>query len=162
MNKLLYFKPYSTKITILEVNMKRFKITLLVLIVLAISTPVFAQTISEKNSSDFYYTTIRVEKVYPTRFGYIIQYRKGVNNIGRVAVPNEWFTMAGGKAELISLPRGKNWPYMTVFYENGEFSHIRLYVHPWKGHQTWGNMSLSADIKGYFPEGQQDIRIEFE
>ena len=139
--------------------MKKLIITLLV--AFAFGSPLFAQTISPENSSDFYYVTVRLEKVYPTRLGYILAYRKGVNTIGRVAVPNEWFTFAGGKAELIKLPYGKNWPMMTVFYKDGEFSHLRLYVHPWKAHETWGSIPLSSDISGYFT-GQETIDIQFE
>jgi len=142
--------------------MKKLTIILLICVALAICTPVFAQTISEKNRSEYYYTTVRLEKIYPTRYGYILQYRKGINNIGRVSVPNDWFTFAGAKAELITLPKGQDWPYMAVFYKEGEFSHLRLYVHRWKGHPTWGSMPLSADIKHLFPEDQEYIEIEFE
>ncbi|MDR2478828.1 MAG: hypothetical protein LBD48_05885, partial [Treponema sp.] len=117
--------------------------------VCAIGSPLFAQQISPEKSSEYFYENITLEKVYPSRLGYILQYRKGLNGIGRVYVPNEWFTAAASKAELITLPPGKNWPSMTVFYKEGEFSHLRLYVHRWKGHNTWGNVPLAAPIDQY-------------
>jgi hypothetical protein len=140
--------------------MKKQLIALAFLAVLVMNAPLFAQTISPENSSEYYYVSIRLEKVYPSKDGYILQYRKGVNELGRVAVPNDWFTFAASKAELLKLPPGKNWPTMTVFYKNGEFSHVRLYVHRSKAHPTWGNIPQNADVSSYFAE-PENFKIEF-
>ena len=137
------------------------KIIIVLSFLAIVGMPLFSQDISLENYSDYYYVNVRLEKVYPTRFGYILQYRKGVNNIGSVGVPNEWFTFSGAKAELVILNRGKDWPSMTVFYKDGEFSHLRLYVHPHKTHQTWGNVPLSADVSGFFDDSQT-FKLEFE
>ena len=94
--------------------MKKLFFAALLLAVLAAGAPLFAQTISAKNSSEYYYVNVPLEKIYPSKLGYIIQYRKGVNELGRIAIPNEWFTFAGGKAELIKLPHGKNWPTLST------------------------------------------------
>lgn len=153
----LHFLRLSVTIRTLEVEMK--KITL-VLLCGAIVAPLFAQNISQKNSSEYYYVNVSLEKVYPTGPGYVIQYRKGMNETATIGIPNEWFTDAGGKAELITLPPGKNWPTLTIFYKNGEFSHIRLYVHHYKGHRTWGNAPVGADVSRYFKD-QDSIKIEF-
>jgi hypothetical protein len=133
---------------------------IIVLIFMALISPLFAQPISKENSSDMYYVNVPVEKVFPSGKGYIVQYRKGVNEIGAVGIPNEWFTDAAGRAELIVLPPGKNWPTMSVFYKNGEFSHVRLYVHKIKGHQTWGNVPQTADVSKFFTDPEK-IKIEF-
>ena len=156
----MYFPAFPVIIIMLEVEMKKLIIALIFLAVTAIGSPLFAQPIAPEHSSDFYYVNVSLEKVYPTRFGYILVYRKGVNDLGRVAIPNEWFTHAGAKSELITLPKGKNWPTLTVFYRNGEFSHLRLYVHPSKAHETWGNVPLGADIAGLF-ENLDTIKIDF-
>ena len=156
----MYFPAFSVIITMLEAEMKKFIITLLFLTVFAIGVPLFAQSIAPEHSSDYYYVNVHLEKIYPTRFGYLLMYRKGVNELGRVAVPNEWFTSAGSKSELITLPKGKNWPSVTIFYKNGEFSHLRLYVHPSRAHSTWGNVPLNADVAGYF-ENVTTIQIEY-
>lgn len=141
--------------------MKKLIITLLFLTVIGAGQSLFAQTIPPEQSSEFYYVNVHLEKVYPTRLGYILLYRKGVNEMGRVAVPNEWFTRAGSQSELITLPKGKNWPSLSIFYKDGEFSHLRLYVHPFRGHETWGNVPLSADISGFF-ENVDTIKIEYQ
>ena len=133
---------------------------IIVLLILAAASPLFAQPISKENSSDMFYVNVSVEKVYPSSAGYIIQYRKGVNGIGTVALPNEWFTDAAGKGELIILPSGTSWPTLSVFYKEGEFSHVRLYVHRSKAHPTWGSVPQGADVKKYF-ENTDTIKIEF-
>ncbi|MDR1252221.1 MAG: hypothetical protein LBK62_08640 [Treponema sp.] len=140
--------------------MRTFIITVVMLTVFSLGAPLFAQTISPEHSSEYFYTNVTLEKVYPSRLGYILQYRKGGTGLAHIYVPNEWFTDAASKAELIFLPAGKNWPSVTVYYKNGEFSHIRLYVHPWKGHETWGNIPLNVDINRYF-ENVESVKLEF-
>jgi hypothetical protein len=140
--------------------MKKLIMAAVFVAVFALGSPLFAQKISPEKSSEYFYENVTLEKIYPSRLGYILQYRKGVNGIGRVYIPNEWFTDAASKAELISLPRGKNWPSMTVFYKEGEFSHLRLYVHRWKGHQTWGNVPLNVDLEPYFKD-VTTVKLEF-
>jgi len=131
----------------------------ILLIVGSVVSSLFAQTFSEEHTSRIFYQNVSVEKVYPTRRGYIIQYyRGGINDFGIISIPNEWFTDAASKAELVTLPPGKNWPTMTIFYKDGEFSHVRLYVHKNKRHQTWGNVPLPADVSKYF----ENIEMQFK
>ena len=141
--------------------MKKLVFSLLVLMFFAIGAPVFAQPISPENSSEYYYVRVDIERIFPTRYGYLIQHSKGINNMGQVCVPLEWFEHAAGKAEILTLPGGKNWPYMSIFYKNGEFSHIRIFVHRWRGHSTWGNMPMSANISGLF-ENKDTLEISFK
>jgi hypothetical protein len=140
--------------------MKHISITVIFLAVFALGSPLFAQQLSPEKSSEYFYENITLEKIYPSRMGYILQYRKGVNGLARLYVPNEWFTDAASRAELITLPKGKNWPSVSVYYKNGEFSHLRLYIHRWKGHQTWGNVPLNVPIEEYF-ENVETIKLEF-
>jgi hypothetical protein len=140
--------------------MKHISMAVVFLAVFALGSPLFAQKLSPEKSSEYFYENITLEKIYPSRLGYILQYRKGVNGLARLYIPNEWFTDAGSKAELINLPRGKNWPSVSVYYKEGTFSHLRLYVHRWKGHQTWGNVPLNVPIEEYF-ENVETIKLEF-
>jgi hypothetical protein len=84
--------------------------------------------------------------------GYIVQYRQNSSLIGSVGIPYDWFTYPAAKAELVYLPKGKNWPYMSVFYKDGEFSHLRLYAHRHKSHQTWDVTPTGVDVSSFFPE----------
>ena len=129
---------------------------IVVLILLAIVSPVFAQN----DSGDMYYQNVAIEKIYFSGPGYIIQYRKGINELGTIGVPYAWFTEAGGKAEILHLPSGANWPSMSVFYRDGEFSYVRLYVHRWKGHPTWAVAPMGADVSRFFRDPEV-FRIEY-
>ena len=137
---------------------------LIIAAVLAVSLfavfPVFAQSDKEGKDSEYYYVNISLEKIWPYRAGYIVQYRKGINQFGRSYLPIEWFTNAAGKGEIINLPKGQAWPTMSVYYKDGEFSHVRLYVHPWRSHQTWGNVPQNVNIDSRFKD-VDTIEIEF-
>jgi cytochrome c peroxidase len=124
-------------------------------------TPVFAQDNSGKDTTDMYYYNVIVERVYASAEGYIVQYRKGVNQIGVIGIPNEWFTDAGGRGELMKLPPGRNWPTLSVFFKAGKFSHVRLYVHHKKSHTTWGSIPQGTDLTKYFKDADS-FRLEFE
>jgi len=134
---------------------------IVVLFFTALITPVFAQNNSGDTTTDMYYFNVTVERVYASGSGYIVQYRKGVNQIGIIGIPNEWFTEAGGRGEIMKLPKGKNWPTMSIFYKAGKFSHVRLYVHQNKSHNTWGSIPQGTDVTQYFKD-TDSFRIEFE
>jgi len=122
------------------------KIIIAVVFLMLIS-PVFAQ-----DTTPFYYVNVSIEKIYSTSQGFIVMYRtqKGVETIG---VPNRWFNESAGRADIVNLPSGFNWPTMSIFYREGEFSNVRLYVHRSKGHITWGNVPQGTDVSSYFPDG---------
>jgi hypothetical protein len=133
---------------------------IIALIFMALVLPVFAQGNPRSNSDRLYYINVTVERIYPSREGFIIQYMQNSGSIGTVGIPNEWFSNAAGRAEITRLPRGTNWPTMTVFYVNGEFDHVRLYVHAFKGHQTWGSVPLTADVSRFFTD-RESFNIQF-
>jgi hypothetical protein len=130
---------------------------IVVLILLAVITPVFAQN----NADDtLYYINVPVEKVYPSKDGYIIRYRSASSLIATVGIPNDWFTDAASSAELVRLPTASDWPTMTIFYRGGKFSHVRLYVHPAKSHITWGNIPQGLDVSRFFTD-KESFKIEY-
>jgi len=132
------------------------------LVILTAVMPVFAQNNSNNNeSSHLYYVNVRIEKIYPSGDGYVVQYLKSNSQFATIGIPMNWFYDAGSKAELLLLPPGLNWPTMSVFYNNGEFSHVRLYVHQSKGHSTWGNVPQGANLDRFFPEDQETLNFQF-
>ena len=130
-----------------------------VLIIMALVLPVFAQG-NSRDESQMYYINIPVEKIYLSYEGYVVQYRKGINSIGTVGIPYEWFTEAASRAELMKLPPGKDWPSMSIFYREGEFSHVRLYIHRSRAHITWGVVPQGADVSRHFGD-PESFAIEF-
>ena len=133
---------------------------IIILILLAVISPVFAQQNSGDEVKDMYYINVPVERVYPSSTGFIVQYRKLSGGIGNIGIPNEWFSDAGGRAEILNLPAGTNWPTMSIFYEEGQFKHVRLYVHRARSHKTWGNIPQGIDVSRFFPDSET-LKIDY-
>jgi len=139
--------------------MKKTIIIALISVILASGSPLFAQDKSkEGKDSEYYYVSVSLEKIFPYRKGYIVQYRKGLHQLVTAYLPSEWFTYVAGKGEILNLPRGNAWPSMSIYYKEGEFSHVRLYVHPQASHQTWGNVPQNVNIDDRF-EGIEKIDL---
>ncbi|MCL2210128.1 MAG: hypothetical protein FWC19_09180 [Treponema sp.] len=129
-------------------------------IFMVIFSPVLVSPVFAQDSGEMYYHNVTIEKIYLSGQGYVVQYRKGVNNLGTIGIPYEWFTAAGGKAEVLKLPPGLDWPSMSVFYKNGEFNYVRLYVHRSKAHWSWAVVPLGADVSKHF-ENLDDFKIDY-
>jgi len=127
---------------------------------LVIGSSVFAQDKHQEQQSEYYYKNISLEKIYPYRNGYIVQYRRGINTIDKAYLPMAWFTNSAGKGEIVTLPQGIAWPSLSIYYKNGKFSHVRLYVHRMSTHQTWGVLPQDLDIDSAF-EGVEELQIKF-
>jgi len=115
------------------------------------------------NTSELYYINLPVEKVYTYRKGYVVLYRKGVNTLGTAYLPYNWFRANVKKAEVIQLADGKTWPSMSVFYKEGKFYAVRLYVARRGAHQTWGMLPSLTNIDDRFENVETiDIGIDPE
>ena len=140
--------------------MKKIIFSLIILAVLGQGMSLFAQE-KKYEESDYYYFNFPIEKIYTHRLGYVVLYRKGPTQIARTFLPVEWFIDSKGKADLVGLRGGgKEWPSMSVYYKNGEFSHVRLRIRVNKAHQTWGFVPLNVNIDEQF-KGLEEPHIEF-
>ncbi|GHT96577.1 hypothetical protein FACS1894141_6890 [Spirochaetia bacterium] len=146
--------------------MKVFRMVIAVCVAFFIMSPVMAQEtqtsapVFSGTESELYYMSVSLEKVYPYSKGYVVEYRKGTTGMATAYIPLEWFSGAGGKAELIQLGTGTRWPSLTVYYKGGQFDHLWLYVSKRLNHETWGNIPQNVNIDDRF-EGQDDFRLEF-
>ena len=112
------------------------------------------------NISELYYVNVPIEKVYPYKLGYVVLFRKGANELGRAYIPYRWFRTAEKKAELFQLPDGKRWPSMSVFYKEGAFYAVKLYVAKRGSHLTWGNLPSTVNLDAQF-EAAETIDLSF-
>ena len=133
-------------------------ILLVVLATFCLGTFVYAQQFS--NESKFYYFSYPIEKIYIYRLGYMIVYRGNSNRMSRTFVPHEWFNDIGDKGEIIYLGAGNEWPSMTVFYDSGDFSHIRLKLRRDRSHETWGYIPLNTNLDDYF-QNLEEVDLEY-
>ena len=145
--------------------MKKIVFLTTLLLILAGIVPVIAQDeeASEGSSSSkegSYALTVSLEGVYPYRKGYVVKYKKGPSRVVDAYLPVEWFHGTDTKGDLILLNSGSDWPHMTVFYKDGEFDHVRLYVRKERTHQSWGNVDLNVNIDDRF-ENVEDIKLQF-
>ena len=104
--------------------------------------------VSFAEESEFFVKTVPISKVYTHLLGYKIVYIKSDLSFGTFHVPLNWF-QAAGKGDLI-WGNHPSFPYFSIFYKNGEFSHIRLYVQRAKSHQSWGNLKPDPALKEKF------------
>jgi len=148
-----------------RIELKTLRLLFVALVAFICAGPVVAQdagtavTISEGNKSEFYYVNVPLEKVYPHQKGYMVLYRKSGSVLTRAYLPLTWFSESAGKAELLKLDHGTVWPYMTVYYKNGAFDHVRLFVRREMSHQSWGNFPQGTSLDAEFEA--EDLKLEF-
>jgi hypothetical protein len=105
--------------------------------------------------SAFYPVRVDVVKVFSHGDGFKVVYRKGSADVGAVYLPARWF-VPGGKAELVRA-NDPSFPYMTLFYKDGKFDHLRIYVLADQKDETWGVLT-PAEGAGKFTA--DDLKID--
>jgi hypothetical protein len=132
----------------------------LLLVAAGLAPVVAQQNASPSGKEGSYALTVTLERVYPYRKGYVVKYYRGPGKTSDAYLPNEWFEGTGKKGDLILMGSGADWPHMTVFYKDGEFSHVRLYVRKERGHESWGSVPFNVNLDDRF-EGVEDLRLQF-
>jgi hypothetical protein len=142
--------------------MKKILFLTTLLLILAGIIPLMAQDNAGSSSKEAqtYAVTVSLERVYPYRKGYLVKYRKRVNQTADAYLPLEWFQGVAAKGDLVLMGSGTDWPHLTVFYKDGAFDHVRLYVRKERGHESWGNVPLTVNIDDRF-ENIEDFKLEF-
>ncbi len=108
------------------------------------------------DTSSFYPIRVEVLKVYSHSEGYRVIYRRGSMSSAEAYIPAAWF-VPGGKAELVRA-NDPSYPYMTVFYKDGVFHHLRLYVQSSSADPSWGVLP-PAEGAGKFTA--TELKLEF-
>ncbi|ORC36561.1 hypothetical protein [Marispirochaeta aestuarii] len=115
----------------------------LVLVIAVLLLTLFAVS-AVADESEFFFKSLPITRVYAHRDGYRIIYRRTNMELADMYVPVDWFQYepgAGnrGKGELV-MDENPAFPYFSIFWKNGEFSHVRLYLREDKNHLSWGIM----------------------
>ncbi|MDR0569176.1 MAG: hypothetical protein LBG87_08225 [Spirochaetaceae bacterium] len=134
-------------------------------IILSGGTALFGQ-----EASRYYYVNVPIERIYPYTKGYVIDYRTGTTGTktARTYLPLEWFSDRVGedgnaatrKGDIVPMGPGTAWPYLTVYYKDGEFSHVRLYLRKERNHGSWGYIQMGINLDEYFQD-VSDLKLAF-
>ena len=131
------------------------RIALGLCMVILVASIAAAQT---DNESDLFVKTIYLERVYPHQLGYMVTYLGQNLRLQRLYIPMDWFGIAAGRARLI-YGTDRAYPYMDVFWENGEFSHLRLYVVRDLRDMSWGAIDQTEDLSEEFAVESLELRL---
>lgn len=101
------------------------------------------------DTSEYYVKTAYITKVYNHQLGYKIVYRTGSGSLSEFYIPHKWFSSTAGKGELVYGTEA-SYPYFSVFWKNGEFHHIRLYLQENYTDLSWGNLRKDKDYTDEF------------
>jgi hypothetical protein len=119
--------------------------TLLLALVLFLAAIFAAQAQDESNT---YVKSVSIMKVLAHTLGYKILYLKSSLEVGEIYVPYTWFT-AAGKAEVV-FGGDRSYPYFSVFYKDGRFNFIRLYLKDNIQDVSWGRLAFQEGDKAKF------------
>ena len=99
---------------------------------------VLATALAAQEQPAGYVRSVSIMKVLSHTMGYKVLYLKSSMEIGELYLPFTWFK-AGGKAEVV-FGGDRSYPYFSVFYREGKFSFIRLYLQESIQHLSWGRL----------------------
>ncbi len=125
--------------------MKKLCAALMVLLFSFALFPLFSET----NNEDIYVKTIPIIKIYSHRLGYKIVYLNSKRQLASIYVPMKWFEHAAGKAELVT-GNDSDYPYFSIFWKNGKFDFIRIYVKSDMADPSWGVLNDTPDLAKKF------------
>ena len=106
------------------------------------------------DESEFFFKSVPIMKIYPHRLGYRILYARTNMEVGDFYVPLKWFQYTPGeggvgKGELV-VGMEDSYPYFSIFWKNGEFDHIRLYLKKDRRDPSWGDLPSNVNIDDKF------------
>jgi hypothetical protein len=117
------------------------------ILVLLVCSAAFAQ---QNDDRDVYVKSVRIARVYPHALGYRILYFKSTLEYAEMYVPLKWFSFGGeGKANVI-WGESAEFPYLTIYYVDGKFDRILLYLHANMHDVTWGTLPPGIDLARQF------------
>lgn len=114
---------------------------ILIVAILAIMVAGFlgAQEAQTSRESELFVHTVYLNQVFRHRLGFKVTYTAENLDFKQKYIPSSWFTQAAGKGEIVHTD-SKSAPYMDVYFRNGEFSHVRLFVRDDPNHTSWGRL----------------------
>lgn len=108
----------------------------------------------------YFVKSIPINKVFATKYGYIVAYADSQLKYEELYLPMSWFNSAGGKGQIF-FGNEKSYPYMNIFWTNGKFDHIALYLIPNHSDPSWGMVSETADMESKFKNINDNFTLKY-
>jgi hypothetical protein len=119
--------------------------------------------------SPMYAKAVFIQKITSHEKGYRVTYYTAHGDLKTVYIPLDWFyptsqykTSDGFvKAELYR-GRGPSYPYMEIFWKDGKFHHVRLFVVSDYNDRSWGILKPGEDAAladKFDPAGSIDFQF---
>jgi len=125
----------------------KLRYILLTFVLVLAALPVYSQEQSE--TPNYFAKTFFIHKIYPHKEGYKVIYMQRGFDTKSTYVPMTWFQGTNSKAEMI-YDEHASLPYMEVYWEDNQFSHVRLFVHRDINHPSWGALAFPEQLNGTF------------
>jgi hypothetical protein len=121
--------------------MKRAIPVLLLLLLLLLA---LGAAFGQEQDAKVYVKTVPILKILSSSEGYKVLYVKSNMQVGEIYLPLSWFGKAGGQAEIV-FGKDPSYPYFSVFYKDGKFDFIRLYVIDDVKDLSWGILKRTEE-----------------
>lgn len=138
--------------------MKRAGMVLAAGLLLMSSLPSFAQA-AYSNPKDAYYKVVPLVKVWMHQLGYLVQFWTSKSQIANIYIPLTWFNQGPNSKADIIYGNEPGYPYLAIFWVDGKFDHVNLYVLNSYDSLTWGVLNQALDLTSQF--NVQEVPKEF-
>ena len=123
------------------------KIVVIVVLAVLACSAAFAQQTTAK---DVYVKSVRIARVYPNGLGYRIIYFKSTLEYAEMYIPTTWFSFSGTSKANVIWGESDEFPYLSIYYADGKFDRILLYLHSNMHDVTWGTLPPGIDLTSQF------------
>jgi hypothetical protein len=122
-------------------------------VLLALGMAAFGQ-----EAADVYVISLPILKILSHPEGYKVLYMRNSDmKVDEFYIPHRWLGKAGGKAEIV-FGNDPSFPYFSVFYRNGKFDFVRLYVLDNVSDVTWGILKKTEASNAAFGGETLDLK----
>jgi hypothetical protein len=106
-----------------------------------------------------YVISMPILKILSHPEGYKVLYMRDSDmKVDEFYVPYRWMAKSGGKAEIV-FGGDPSYPYFSIFYRDGKFDFIRLYVLDNVQDITWGILKKTEASNAAFSEETLDLKF---
>lgn len=114
--------------------------------------------LSSQAKSPYYTRSVIITRVYPHKLGYKVLYMTNELKNKSIYLPKTIFSDSNDGSDII-LGLDKSYPYMQIFWKNGEFSHVKLFLKSDFNDITWGSFNNPDSHDDNF--NNADLKFDF-